>query len=126
MRGVGDEGGVQGLLGGAGRLRPPGAEQSSKQRGGVGKGLAAVAGRAVAARGGPPAHVGAANDGPLQEKGRSDLSRDTRRARGHTADFPEALPAADSNFAIEDEKTYLSFSPLVRHPPELSRRCICC
>jgi len=77
VRGVRDEGGVQRLWGGAGGLHPPGAEQRSEQRGGVGQRLAAVAGRAVSGRGGPPAHVGAANDGPLQERGRSDLSRET-------------------------------------------------
>lgn len=82
VRGVGDEGGVQGLRGGAGGLHPPpGAEQRSEQRGGVGQGLAAVAGRAVSAGGGSPPHVRTANDGPLQERGGSDHSRDTAAQR---------------------------------------------
>lgn len=73
VRGVGDEGGVLGLRAGAraGRLHAPGAEQSAEQRGRVGQGLAAVPGRAVSTAGGPPAHVRAANDGPLQERGQS-------------------------------------------------------
>lgn len=43
VRGVGNEGGVHGLRGGAGRLDASGAKQRSEQRGGAGQGLAAVA-----------------------------------------------------------------------------------
>lgn len=69
VRGVGDEGWVQGLRGGAGGLDPPGAKQRSEQRRGVGQGLAAVAGRAVSVGGGSPPHVRTANDGPLHPRG---------------------------------------------------------
>lgn len=63
VRGVGDEGGVHGLRGGAGGLHPPGPKQRSEKRGGVGQGLATVTGRAVSAGGGSPPHVRTANDG---------------------------------------------------------------
>lgn len=66
---VRDEGGVQRLRGGAGRLHSPAAEQGAQQRGGAGQGLAAVAGRAVAAGRGSSPHVGAANDGALRQRG---------------------------------------------------------
>lgn len=36
-----------------------------------------MAGWAVSAGGGPPSHVRAANDGPLEERGQSDHNRDT-------------------------------------------------
>lgn len=77
VRGVGDEGGVQGLRGGAGRLCAPGAKQRPQQGRGAGQGLAAVARWAVSGGGGPSPHVGAANDGPLQERRESDHNRDT-------------------------------------------------
>lgn len=63
--GVRDEGGVRALRRGAGRSDTSGPEKSAQQGGGVGQGLSAVAGGAVAAGGGSSAHVGAANDGPF-------------------------------------------------------------
>lgn len=100
--GVGDEGGVQGLWGGAGGLHPPGAEQRSKQRRGIGQGLAAVAGRAVSAGGGSPPHVRTANDGPLQERAQSDHSRHSTKStlavQRETAEKGEGILAANLNF----------------------------
>ena len=78
VRGVGDEGGVQGLRGGAGRLQAPRAKQRSEQRRGVGQRLATVARRAVSAGGGSPPHVRAANDGPLEERGQSEHNTHTQ------------------------------------------------
>lgn len=77
---MGDEGGVQGLRGGAGGLHAPGAKQRSKQRRGVGQGLATVAGWAISAGGGSPPHVRTANDGPLQERGQSEHNRHGRKS----------------------------------------------
>lgn len=97
VRGVRDEGGMQGLRGGAGGLCAPGAKQRPQQGRGAGKGLATVAGWAVSAGGGPSSHVGTANDGPLQEKRESDHNGDTAGGLGggssvilqfHTAALP--------------------------------------
>lgn len=79
---MGNEGGVHGLRGGAGRLDASGAKQRSEQRGGAGQGLAAVAGRAVSAGGGSPPHVWTANDGPLQKTGQLYGSRHTALGPG--------------------------------------------